>query len=207
MKKFVLYAAVFGKKASFRKPIISGLDMDKVLYTDLPGLINEDHVFYDVRRKNLDNLDQTRRNRFMKINIPDEIFYNYEYSLYMDYKHLTAINFDDMLGQLEPGSDFLITKHKQRDCVYKEGAVCIERNKGNKEEILKQLSHYLSKGYPSHNGLYAAWWLFRRHTKELKELMKLWWQQVDKYSYRDQISLPYIAWKEGLKISLDNREK
>jgi hypothetical protein len=208
MKKFVLYAAVFGKKSRFRKPEISGLDPDMVLYTDLPRLLNEDHVFYDVKETNLDHLDSVRRNRFMKICIPDEIFHNYEYSMYMDYKHPTKINFDDMLSCLEPGSDILLnTRHYHRDCVYDEGIVCIERKKDNEKDILRQLSFYRSKGYPAHNGLYANWWLFRRHTKEMRELSKLWWTQVEKYSCRDQISLPYLEWKHGLKISVYKEKK
>jgi len=203
MKKFVLYAAMFGKKVSFKKPVISGLDMDKILYTDLPRLLSENHVFYNVKKTNLDYLDSVRRNRFMKICIPDEIFYNYEYSLYMDYKHPTAINFDDMLGCLEPGSDILTTKHPHRDCVYEEGKVCIERRKDNEKDILRALNFYRNESYPAHNGLYANWWLFRRHTKEMREFSKLWWEQVKKYSCRDQISLPYIARKHGIKISLN----
>ena len=66
MKKFILYAAMFGKKVSFKKPTISGLDMDKILYTDLPRLLSEDHVFYNVKETNLDYLDSVRRNRFIK---------------------------------------------------------------------------------------------------------------------------------------------
>jgi len=202
MKKLILYAAVFGKKSRFRKPVISGLDIDKILYTDLPQSLLEDHAFYSVRETNLNYLDSVRRNRFMKICIPDEIFYNYEYSLYMDYKHPTTINFDDMLDCLELGSDILTTKHPRRDCVYEEGKVCIEKKKDNGKDILRALDFYRNENYPVHNGLYANWWIFRRHTKEMRELSKLWWEQVKKYSCRDQISLPYVAWKHNIKISL-----
>jgi len=203
MKKFIMYAAVFGKRSRFRKPEISGLDPDKVLYTDLPRLSNKEPAFYNVKETNLDHLDPVRRNRFMKICIPDEIFYNYEYSFYMDYKHPTEINFCDMVDCLEIGSDLLLnTRHPRRDCVYEEGRVCIEKNKDKESDILRQLSFYRSEGYPAHSGLYANWWIFRRHTKEMRELSKLWWAQVEKYSCRDQISLPYLEWKHGLKISV-----
>ena len=202
MKKLVLYAAVFGKRSRYKKPIISGIDMDKILYTDLPQSLLEDHAFYSVRKTNLDHLDLVRRNRFMKICIPDEIFYNYEYSLYMDYKHPALVDFNNALNCLEPGSDIATMKHPRRDCIYEEGKVCIEKKKDNEKDILRALSFYRSENYPVHNGLRANWWLFRRHTKEMRELSKLWWEQVKKYSCRDQISLPYVAWKHGIKISL-----
>jgi len=206
MKNFIMYAAVFGKKGSFRKPVITGPDMEKILYTDLDCFDN--HVFYDVKKMNLDHmdLDSTRKNRIVKILIPDEIFDNYEYSLYMDYKHPTAINFNDLKNRLEPGSDILVTKHPRRDCIYEEGKVCAEIGKDNKKDISRTLRFYRKEGYPKHNGLYANYWIFRRHTKEMREFMKLWWEQVEKYSCRDQISLPYVAWKHDVKISISKGE-
>ena len=198
MKKFVLYTAIFEKMSVFRSLKLSIPNVDKFCYTDLD--IKND--FYEIRGMELNRLDPTRRNRFVKICIPDEIFDNYEYSLYLDSKHPMSIDFEQLLSCMEPESDFLLSKHPRRDCIYEEGKVCIEKGKGFRAGILKQLDFYRSENYPPHNGLYAAYWLFRRHTKKLKEFSKLWWEQVDKYSYRDQISLPYVAWKYGMKISL-----
>ncbi len=201
MKKFMMYAAVFGKKANFKMPKLADPNVERALYTDMPQRF-EPHVFYQVKTLRIDHLDPVRRNRFVKICIPDEIFDNYEYSVYMDYKHPTNIDFDLMLSRLEPGSDMLISKHKKRDCVYDEGIKCIEIGKDDKKTILKQLSYYSCNGYPVHNGLFANYWLFRRHTKQLKEYMALWWKQVVDHSCRDQISLPYVAWKHDMNISV-----
>ena len=201
MKKFMMYAAVFGKKANFKMPKLTDPGIERVLYTDIPKRFDP-HVFYQVKTLRIDHLDPVRRNRFVKIMIPDEIFDNYEYSLYMDYKHPTNIDFDLLLSCLEPESDMLISKHKKRDCIYDEGIACVMKGKDDKKTIVNQLDFYKSEGYPNHNGLYAAYWLFRRHTKQLKESMKLWWEQVEKHSCRDQISLPYVAWKHGMKISV-----
>jgi len=203
MKKFMIYAAVFGKKSNFKMPKLADPNVERILYTDLG--VFEPHVFYDVKKMRLDHLDPVRRNRFVKICIPDEIFDNYEYSLYLDYKHPTGIDFDHLLGCVGPDSDFLISKHRKRTCVYDEGRKCIDLGKGNKKDILKQLDSYRKDGYPINNGLYAAYWLFRRHTKRLKEFMKLWWNQVEEHSFRDQISLPYVAWKYDMKISINRR--
>jgi len=203
MKKFIFYTAVFGKKCNWKKPIYSDPTIDRFFYTDLE--ITND--LYQMKRIKLDYLDPVRRNRFIKICIPDEIFNNYEYSFYMDYKHPVAIDFDYLLNCLESNSDILITPHRRRDCIYDEGMICIKGKENKKEIILKQLDFYKRENYPIHNGLYAAYWLFRRHTKELEEFSRQWWKQVEKYSYRDQISLPYVAWKYGMKISPFKRPK
>ena len=203
MKKLALYAAVFGKRCNWRRPRHLDPNMDRFFYTDLE--ITND--FYQIKRIRLDHLDPVRRNRFVKICIPDEIFNNYEYSYYMDYKHGVAVDFDYLLSFMGSDSDMLISKHKKRGCVYDEGRICVEGKKDKREVILRQLDFYRSEGYPVDNGLYGAYWLFRRHTKELREFMKRWWEQVEKYSYRDQISLPYVAWKHGVKISSYKRPK
>jgi len=205
MKKFVLYTAVFGETSNSRIPRVSIPDVDRFCFTDLK--IKDS--FYQIREMNLGHLMAVRRQRFVKICIPDEIFDNYEYSVYVDRKHPIKVDFEYLVSCLKPQSDLATRLHlyKERVCVYDEGRVCIEKRKDNKEIISRQLDFYRSENYPAHNGLYATFILFRRHTKELKKFMKLWWEQIEKYSHRDQISLPYVAWKYGMKISLCERTR
>lgn len=158
--------------------------------------------FYDMKIMNLGDMTPVMRQRFIKICIPDEIFDNYEFSAYVDCKRPIEINFRwcEKLLNARPRSHFLTREHPKRDCLYAEGRKCIEVKKGNKADIRKQKNFYKSEGYPAGNGLYYTSWLFRRHTKKMKEFSKLWWEQLNLYSHRDQISLPYVAWKHGMRI-------
>lgn len=220
MKKFVLYTAIFGEPGRFTFPEISPPDVDRFCFTDfdiesgchqmIPVRKErfKKNDFYQINKMSLNHLDPIRRNRFVKICIPDEIFDNYEYSLYVDCKRPVKLDFKRLLSYMEPGSDFLAWRHRsKRDCLYEEGLFCIKIGKDTMENIMKQLSLYMNEKCPAHNGLYEGGMLFRRHTKELKEFMKLWWKQVVKYSFRDQISLPYVAWKYNMKVSLGARPK
>ena len=222
MKKFVLYTAIFGAPARFNVPEISIPDVDKFCYTDLPDavghtladLIRGNHDiktnFYQVKRRKFDHLVPVMRQRFVKICIPDEIFNNYEYSVYVDCKRPFLVDFDYILSCLDSQSDIAVRKHPKRDCIYSEGAFCIERYKKlrlNRSNILRQLDFYGIENYPYNNGLYRTGLLFRRHTKEMKEFSQFWWGQLKKYSNRDQISFPYVAWKHNVKISLYKRTR
>lgn len=202
-KKFVLYTAVFGVLGKGRTHDVSNPDVDKICYTDI---VNFGFRDYKIKQMDLRHISPmpVRRQRYAKICIPDEIFDNYEYSVYVDRKHPLDVDFNDYVSYLEPGSDFATRQHryKRRICAYEEGKVCLAKYMGDKSEILNQLDFYRSENYPVNNGLYATFIVFRRHTERLKEFSKLWWEQVEKYSYRDQISLPYVAWKFGMKISL-----
>ena len=199
MKKFVLYTALFGKMGrGVHTPEVSIPDVGRFCYTDL-GI---KHDFYQIRKMNLSSLVAVRRQRWIKICIPDEIFYNYEYSVYVDCKRESLIDFEWLLSFMESQSDFVTRQHKTRDCVYDEGKVCIEKRIDDKATILKQLDFYRNEDYPVHNGLHYSFILLRRHTKRMKEFSRLWWEQLEKYSFRDQISLPYVAWKHNMKISI-----
>jgi len=204
MKKFVLYTAIFGRPGRFNIPKVSVPDVDRFCYTDMDIEI----LFYRLKKMKLNHLISIRRQRFVKICIPDDIFNNYEYSVYIDCKRPISINFDYLLSRLKPGSDFLTRPHRRRSCIYDEGEFCIRKKKDSKAVISKQLNFYRSENYPVHNGLHASGLLLRRHTEKVKEFSRLWWEQIERYSHRDQISLPYVVWKYGMKISLcDGRER
>ena len=202
MKKYVLYTAVFGKLGKVQAHNVRTPGVDMICFTNM----RIGYRAYQVRRMNLSRISPAavRQQRYAKICIPDEIFDNYEYSIYVDRKHPLDVDFDRAVECLEDGCDFATRSHryKRRICAYEEGRVCAEGGKGSREEITRQLDFYRSENYPVNNGLYATFIIVRRHTKRLKEFSRLWWEQIERFSHRDQISLPYAAWKFGMKIAL-----
>lgn len=221
MKKFVLYTARFGEPGRFNIPGMVPPNVDRFCFTDLKvksgchqmiPLRKEEEFkndFYDVVKMNLNHISPMpiRRQRFVKICIPDEIFNNYEYSVYLDCKRPADVDFNWILWFMELNGDFLTRRHPERECLYDEGKWLIEKEKYDTETIKKQLRFYRKEKYPRHNGLYHTSILFRRHTDRLKEFSNLWWEQIEKYSYRDQVSLPYVAWKHNRRISLFPRRR
>jgi len=203
MKKFVLYTAAFGRITRFKIPNISIPNVDRFCYTNL----NMKKRFYKMKKMKSGRIISVMKQRRIKICIPDEIFDNYEYSVYVDCKRPYSVDFEYLMSCLEPGSDFLTRRHKRRSCTYDEGMFCIARKKDHKSVILKQLEFYKSQKFPTHYGLHATGLLMRRHTEKVREFSTLWWEQIEKYSHRDQISLPYVAWKYGMKISLWGRRR
>lgn len=215
MKKFVMYTARYGTPGRLRTHECSTPDIDKIYFTDLD--IKEDchqtipvgngrivkNDFYHVKRLNLDYISvPIKRQRFVKICVPDELFNNYEYSIYVDAKRPISVDFNFWLNLLESESDFLTRLHPGRDCAYDEAIWLIRKGWYDSVAISKQTEFYKKEKFPTHNGLYCSAHIFRRHTKKLKEFSKLWWEQIERYSYRDQVSLPYVAWKYGMKISV-----
>lgn len=206
LKKLALYTALFGKFDELYDPFghRDGMyyfndsnKIDRFYFTDLDM---NGRISYPVIKKNLDYLSHVKRQRKTKICIPDEIFDNYEYSMWVDCRPKLMIDpyfFTDFLD-----TDFLIMNHGSRRCVYDEGKVCVMNSKANESVMSKQLDFYRNEGYPAQNGLYYTGFMVRKHTKELKKLMNSWWREVKKFSHRDQVSLPYVVWKHGFDITL-----
>ncbi len=220
MKKFVLYTARFGMPGRYRNHKSSLPKVKRIYYTDVDikegchqmipvgkGKFKQND-FYHVKKMNLNHISiPIKRQRFVKICVPDELFNNYEYSVYVDIKRPFSVDFEKLLNMLEHKSDFLTRWHPSRDCAYDEAKWLIRKGRFDEANILKQIEFYQKEKFPTHNGLYWTTILFRRHTKRLKEFSRLWWEQIKKYSHRDQISLPYVAWKYNMKISMYMRQR
>jgi len=91
-----------------------------------------------------------------------------------------------------------LMKHPVRNCLYTEGDAVIGFGKAYSGSVKKLTEKYKNEGYPEQNGLYETSVLARRQTDELN---RLWWDEI-KTCIRDQISLPYVLWKLGIKCDI-----
>jgi hypothetical protein len=142
--------------------------------------------------------------RYYKIN--SHLLPRHEYSIWIDasfqLKNLDVVAYiNKNLGKADMACYFHNTDQKERSCIYKEAAVNIANESNNIEVILDQITKYKNEGYPIYNGLYATGILIRRNTAKIREFNKIWWDEVKKYSHRDQISQMYAIWKSNIKVN------
>lgn len=91
--------------------------------------------------------------------------------------------------------------HPNRDCVYKEGWACIDLHKATKEVVLAQLSDYAARGIRPGSGMYQTSFIIRDQSHEVHSFCKLWHQELEKHSHRDQLSIIPARDELGFKIS------
>jgi len=91
-----------------------------------------------------------------------------------------------------------LMKHPVRNCLYSEGEAVIRLGKAYSGVVKKLTTKYKNEGYPEQNGLYETSVLIRPRNDEFN---RLWWEEI-KVCVRDQISLPYVLWKLGLKFDI-----
>lgn len=88
-------------------------------------------------------------------------------------------------------------QHTHRNNVGEEVQKCVEWGVGGGERCREQYLAYCSEGFADHSGLYATGIFVRRPEGFGRLLMSRWFAQCLQWSQRDQVSLPYVFWKEG----------
>jgi len=195
LNKKVVYTCISGKYDTLQEPEFISEGFDYVCFTDQPFVSK----VWKIREipKELDGLSQVKKQRMIKINA-HKYLSDYDFSVWVDANVLLKGDINEYISKncTEKDVSVWVGKHPQRDCIYKEGNVCIMLKKDTKENIDKQMDIYRKEGFPEHYGLPQTCIILRFHNDEsCKKLMEAWAEQVKKYSHRDQLSFNYALWK------------
>ena len=187
----VIYTANYGDKDRFREPRVNASwnkDLKFVYFTDQP--VESD--VWDVRVEKKSG-DSQRLAKWYKIN-SHEVFPG-ERTIWID---ASIRVLEDPTWLFEGWENMMVRTHPLRKDIYEEAECCIESNRGDVEDINAQVKDYEQQGFPEDYGLFLNGILFRKPTRDSKEVNQTWWKQICKYSSRDQISLPYVLYKQDI---------
>lgn len=201
MKK-VVYTCIFGDYDQLKEPLKHDPSFEHICFTDSPEKIKSAHWKVIPVYPNKEGLDNTRCSRKRKI-LFQEYFPDYDIVIWIDASiqircHLTSF----AMSRLN-NVDMAIMTHPGRDCLYEEGQLCAEIGKDNAAIISKQMHYYKSQNFPTNAGLVATGVIIRRNKENVRNLMAKWWEQIDKFSKRDQLSFNYVLWKFNYNVSIN----
>lgn len=211
MSKTVVYSCVTGKYDKVMTTILGSQalpedDVSYVLFSDqhkveTTYLATGNHIEWSIRPPKWKHpLCQRRTARWHKVN-SHVLFPDAEFVVWFDgSQRIKPIQVHkDLVLPCMTDHDIAAFKHPDRTCVYQELAACKKLKKDNAALMESQIQVYRKAGYPPFNGLVETACLVRRHTPEAILFNKSWWDQLQNYSYRDQLSFNYAAWKLGIK--------
>ncbi|XP_027092826.1 uncharacterized protein LOC113749988 [Coffea eugenioides] len=152
--------------------------------------------------KDLPFRDQRLNGKIPKM-LAHRLFPNSRYSIWVDSKSQFR---RDPLGVLEAllwrsKSVLAISEHGARSSVYDEAKAVVKKNKATPEEVEVQLTQYRKDALPEDkrfNGkkaLAEASIIVREHTTTTNLFMCLWFNEVVRFTSRDQLSFPYVLWR------------
>lgn len=194
MTILVVYSAIFGG-TDILKPIKKWPGVECICYTDNEKIAAQGwRIIHIAAPSQVSSRLAAKRFKIL----PHSYFQNIEWSLWVDGTHVPRRNPLELLSQYGR-QDFIAFRHPERDCIFDEGARCIDL--GYPRDIIEeQLSRYREEGFPSNYGLIWGGALLRRHNNpQIKEAMDFWWAEILRGSIRDQLSLPYVIWRLNLR--------
>lgn len=201
MGKYLVLTANIGGKDYIRDPQIVFEDCDYIAILDKSYDLK---VWKEYKYFNFSNIDRysNRRNAKLYKVMCSMLFPEYEYIVWVDANHQLIEhpkNIIDEYGDF----DLLLFNHPHRNCIYKEMMV-VSSGMGLdiKENVFSQETYYRNQGMPENYGLFEMTCFVQKNSEKNKILNLMWWEQICKFSSRDQCSFMYCLWKSGLDINI-----
>jgi hypothetical protein len=127
---------------------------------------------------------------------------NYDFYIWHDVSHELVTDPFKVVDKYLVDKDIALFKHTQRNCLYEEAKILKELGYDTNENIDRQISYYREQGMPENFGLYELPVSIRKNTPKIQTMNLAWWEQICRYSSRDQISLPYLLFKMDIKVEV-----
>ena len=202
MNKIVVYTAIVGNYDAINQPKLVDDRFDYVLFSN--DISQERVGVWHVRSIPYSNEDKTRIARWVKTH-PEEVLDDYECSIWIDGRVVikSELFYEKMLALYNDGCLVASLNHPQRDCIYTEMVEVIRLRLEKECVILNYGKKLVNEHYPLHNGLCETRVLYRRHTAiDIIKFDCLWWNIIESYSRRDQLSFNYVLWKMNMVVSI-----
>ena len=193
----VIYTAIFGGYDILKPPRVSNKNIRYICFTDRFMTCPPWKIIY----VKSEFKDKRRESRKYKI-LSHRYFKDFEYSIYLDGNFEILEDLSKYVSKWLDKNQIAVRKHPERNCLYDEAKGCIKWKKDDRRIILKQISRYKNKGYPENNGLTANGFIIRRHTKKIEKFNEMWWNEIQNFSTRDQISFCYVMYELNLNYSI-----
>lgn len=200
MKDFLVLTSTLGGKDRLLDPTQVFDSCDYIAIVDQQYNVDTWQQFGNYQFSSIDEYTHRRNAKLYKA-ISTILFPDYKYIVWHDANHELIKDPADIVNEYGD-ADWYALEHPLRDCVYEEMKV-IRGNLDRSEIIDQQNDYYRSKNFPSHYGLYAMGNTIRKNSPTVTTLELKWWEQITKFSSRDQCSFMYCLWdmeQSGIEI-------
>lgn len=144
------------------------------------------------------NLNNVKKARYIKTH-PHIFLGEYDKTIWVD---ANLILLEDPL-ELVDDAAFKLFKHPFRACIYKEAEELLKWGIDS-ASINRWIPILQADKYPQDNGLVESNFMIRDNSFSTIDLDEKWWEIINRYSYRDQLSLNYLIWKYKYKVVISD---
>lgn len=191
----VLYSACFGRYD--RVPPLPGStdNLDRLIFTDDPELVAPGWKIQVAHRVPGEHPRMAAKRYKL---LPHRYLPGFDARVWIDASHVVL----DITGAAEavaqvPRTGLALFAHPDRDDVYDEAQASMAMEKYAGQPIAMQVASYRRGGHPRHWGLWAAGTIASDHRADV--LLEHWWSEVLTWSWQDQLSLPVVCRRMGIR--------
>lgn len=197
--RIAVYTSIFGNYDNLKEPLYKSDICDYYVITDMDVPPTSIWKKISIDTEYFSTLDNYHKSKYCKMK-PHELFKEYEYSLWVDGNVQIVADVIPLFLQLNDKT-MGCYENPAHDCIYTEAKYILYHNAANYYLLKKQINSYRLESFPSNFGMKEFSIIARKHSdKKLQDLMDKWWLEVNHFTMRDQISFPYILWKNGESI-------
>ena len=189
-----IYTAVMGGYDDLPPhPDIPGVEF--IAFTDTP----QESDFWDVQLVAPQDVHPRMAAKFFKV-FPNLVLPEHEHTVWIDSSHeISTPDFAVLTISSIGESNMALFEHPWRTCIYDEAKASLPLKKYKGEPIEEQIASYRAEGHPKKWGLFACGTLARRQCASVDRLMAAWWDEITAWSYQDQLSLPVVCRRQGVR--------
>ena len=189
MNKIAIYTSWFGNYDILRKPIYK--DCDFFCFTDKPSGLYKNWKLINVNSE----IDVVRTSR--KYKFSPYLFLDYDYFIWQDACLVMKRDPNSLISCLKEAS-LGIYLHAELNTLREEVDLICALNKDDPKLVKKQFSIYEKEGLPENVSLFETTIMVMKNNNLLRNFLEIWWAEIENYSRRDQVSLPYLLWKHKM---------
>ncbi|WP_022777561.1 glycosyltransferase domain-containing protein [Butyrivibrio sp. AE3009] len=198
--KGAVYTVITGNYDNLNEPLVIDKDLDYYCFTDNKDIKSENWTIVHIEDDM--GLDPIRLNRYYKF-LMFKVLPEYDYSIYIDGKNQITGDLKEYIRYYSRDKSMLCAPHPLRQSIEDEIIEVGRLNKADPKFMTEQFEHYKQAGYDESIPLIEGCLLVRNHhDKLLQKVMEDWFDELCKWSFRDQISLGYVCWKNGYAFDL-----
>lgn len=179
-----IYTVIFSSYEELKDPLIITKGWQYICFTD-QGFTSD---VWQIRKVETWP-DKRMHSREYKINF--DRYIDDEFSIYIDGSF--TINCDlNKWWQRYFKAPATFVRHPRRNCVFDEIDRCIKYERCSVDKLQAQREAYtgiVGKG----KGVIQSGLMMRQRTPEVIQFMREWWDELQRYSTRDQVSMAYVA--------------
>ena len=192
----IIYTAITGNYDDLKSPIFIDPNVKYICFTNNPQLSSDK---WEIRYVSDSSLSDVQLARKIKI-LPFEFMDIDKNILWVDAKYSIFSDLRKYISRYLRKSSILCFPHFSRNNVCDEMSVLVQMYPYIKEKLIIQTGTYLLEGFKDDCGLYDTGCIYRDFSDEkVYIMMKQWWDNISNYTHRDQISFPYVCWKNNFR--------